>query len=235
MTDFRPQVLNQPLILRNFSADPVTNFEWTPTTFSSTAPTLRTLGVFVFTSATLQNDTLELAGSRHTLYKDKTGQQVQSDETPVVLRIVLNGADPAQVLPGLKPQLFFLSLQAAEAAIPLLYRQLLSLADEPPQNPPAPPNPECPAADSRFILPKVLYMAQPEFPKEARRKHLNRTVTILLTVNEQGRPSDLWLKVPAGLGLDEEAAHAASRYTFEPAKCDGTIVKTALLVAIKID
>jgi TonB family protein len=232
LKDFRTQVLNQRLILQNFSADAETNFEWTANGLSSTPPKVRTLGVFKLSSAKLHKDSLELTGSRSILSKDKDAKPVLLGDVPIVIKIALNGADPAQVLPDLKQKLFFPTLQSAIAAIPLPYQKMLSLTDEPPKKLTTPLHPECPATGANFIRPRVIYQEAPEFTEEARRAHFNGAVAVLLTIDENGHVSDLWLKSPVGLGLDEQAMKAVSNYKFNPATCDGTGVKTFLMVEV---
>lgn len=228
LKDFRTQVLHQRLILQNFSADAQTNFEWTANGLSSTPPKVRTLGIFKISSAKLHKDSLELAGSRSTIYKEKTGKPTLLGDAPIVIKIALNGADPTQVLPGLKQQLFFPTLQAAIAAIPLQDRQMIYPTDENPTQPPS----LCPATGAHHEYPRVVYQEEPEFTEEARSAHFNGSVLVLITIDENGRVSDVWLKKPVGLGLDEQATKAVSHYKFKPATCDGTGVKTFQVVAV---
>jgi TonB family protein len=224
LRDFRTQVLHQRLILQNFSADPVTSFEWTANGLSSTPPKVRTLGVFKISSANLHNGVLLLTGSRSTIYKDRTGKPTLLGDTPIVIKIAFNVADPTQVLPGLKQQLFFPTLQAAIAAIPLQDRQMVYPTDEPPR-----PNPPCPVADAHYERPKLIYGEVPDLTEEAIEAHFTGSVTMIFTVDENGHPTDLWLKKPAGMGLDEQATKAVSNGKFKPATCDGTAVKTSLM------
>jgi Gram-negative bacterial TonB protein C-terminal len=227
LKDLRSQLLNQRLILQNFSADAETDFEWTATGLSGTPPKIRTLGVFKLSSAKLHNGTLLLIGSRSTIYKDKNERPKLFGDTPIVIRIALNGADPTQVLPRLKQELFFPTLQAAITAIPLPDRQMLYPTDEPP---PQHPISLCPTAGAHYEHPQVVYQETTDFTDEALRVHFGGSVTISLTVDENGHPSDLWLKQPAGMGLDEQAAKAVSHYIFKPATCDGATVRTPLMI-----
>lgn len=227
LKDFRIQILNQRLILRNFSADPVTNFEWTANGLASTPPKVRTLGVFKLSSARIHNDSLELTGSRSTIYKNKNEEPTLLGDTPIVIRIALKGADPALVLPGLKQQLSFPTLQAAIAALPLQDQQMLYPTGEP-QHPDSP----CSVTGAHYQRLKVIYQEEPEFSEQATRSHLGDSVDISLTVNENGRPSDLWLKKPAEPALDEKVIKAVSNYKFQPATCDGTAVKTPITIEV---
>ena len=225
--DFRAQVLHQRLILQNFSADPMTNFEWTANGLASTPPKIHTLGVFKLSSANLHNGTLELTGSRSTIYKEKNKKPKLLGDAPIVLNIALKGADPAQVLPALRSQLFFPTLQNAIAAIPLVDRQTVYPTDDP-----AGPNPPCPVAGAHYERPKVIYDEGPDFTDQELKAHLGGSVTISFTVDENGHPSELWLIQPSDLGGDEKIAIAVSHSTFKPATCDGANVKTSLTIEV---
>ena len=78
----------------------------------------------------------------------------------------------------------------------------------------------------------VIYQEEPDFTEEAIRSQLGGSVAVSVTVDENGHPSDLWLKKPAGLGLDEKAIKAVSDYKFQPATCDGTAVKTPITIEV---
>jgi len=228
MQDFRAQVLNQPLTLQSFSADPVTNYVWTATGLSTSTPKLRTLGVFTFSSVKLHKDDLLLTGTRSIATKDKNGQPALLGATRVSVKIALKGIDPAQVLPALKQQLFFPNLATAPAAVPVEYQRLLSTD----RASSVLSNPNCSALGTHYERPNVTHSQPPQFSEEARRARFSGSVTIILTVDENGHASDLWLKSPAGLGLDEQVVKAVSDSTFKPATCDGTTVKTPLAVDI---
>jgi len=62
------------VILQAFSADPVTNFEWTNGGLTVTPPNVRTFGVYSFKSVNLHKDSVELTGSRSTYLRGKDGK-----------------------------------------------------------------------------------------------------------------------------------------------------------------
>lgn len=135
-------------------------------------------------------------------------------------------------MPQLKSLLFFPTLEAAVAAMPAQYQRMLSLADKPPTQPPTAFPPPCPAGASHFVRPKVVHSEVPGLTDDARLVHFSGIVSILTTVDETGRTTDLWLKIPAGLGLDEAAAASVSGYKFKPATCSGVPVKVPLEVEV---
>jgi hypothetical protein len=53
-----------------------------------------------------------------------------------------------------------------------------------------------------------------------------------LVVDQDGIPSDLCLRQPAGYGLDAQAIKAVSQYRFEPATFDGKPVRARLLISV---
>lgn len=233
LKDFRTQVLHQRLVLQNFSADAEANFEWTANGLSSTPPKVRTLGVFKLSSANLHNGALLLTGSRSTIYKDTNKKPKLLGDSPVVINIALNGTDPAIVLPRLKQELFFPTLQVAVEAIPPQDRQVLYSTDVLPK-----PNPPCPAAGASYIRPKAvkswtLNVSEGEAQGQVGGSEiiLNASVAILLTVDETGKTTDLWLTRPSGLAdFDEREAKSVSHIIFKPATCDGAPVKTSFVV-----
>ncbi len=101
-----------------------------------------------------------------------------------------------------------------------------------PTDQPQHPNPPCPVIGTHYEHPKVIYSEGPGFTEEELRSHFGGSVAVSLTVDENGHPSDLWLKKPAAPGFDEKAIKAVSDYKFQPATCDGTAVKTPITIEV---
>lgn len=80
--------------------------------------------------------------------------------------------------------------------------------------------------------PALIYSVDPEFSDEARRAKYQGVCLISLTVNEQGRPEDLRVVRPLGMGLDEKALEAVRKYKFKPALKGG---RTPVRVRITIE
>ena len=91
--------------------------------------------------------------------------------------------------------------------------------------------------------PKIVFAPDPEFTDKARRKKLNGTVVVSLTVDSTGKPQDVRVlrslaegvskKLrPAALSLDESALKAAKEYRFEPADFEGTPVPVEVKIEI---
>lgn len=88
------------------------------------------------------------------------------------------------------------------------------------------------ASSQGVTPPKLIRQIQPVFPDQAKAASYNTDVVLSLVVNTQGKPEDLWLVRPAGLGLDEAAAEAVWHYRFRPAEKDGMPVATYLNIEV---
>ena len=69
--------------------------------------------------------------------------------------------------------------------------------------------------------PVPLYKVEPEYSEEARKAKYQGTVILSIVIDEQGRPRDLKVIRPLGLGLDEKAIEAVSKWRFRPGYKDG--------------
>jgi periplasmic protein TonB len=72
-----------------------------------------------------------------------------------------------------------------------------------------------------LTAPKVLYQIDPEFSEEARRAKHYGTVILVVDVDTTGRAVNFRVAKSLGLGLDEKAMEAVSRWKFRPAQKDG--------------
>lgn len=81
--------------------------------------------------------------------------------------------------------------------------------------------------------PRPLYRPNPEYSEQARRKRIQGVVLISLTVDEQGRPTNLHIEKSLGYGLDEKALDCVSQYRFHPAtQPDGTPIPAHITIEI---
>jgi TonB family protein len=69
--------------------------------------------------------------------------------------------------------------------------------------------------------PTVLYKVEPEYSEEARQAKFQGTVLLFVVVDEHGNPRDIKILRPLGLGLDQKAIEAVSKWKFNPGKKDG--------------
>lgn len=80
--------------------------------------------------------------------------------------------------------------------------------------------------------PAVLATVEPEYSEEARRAKFQGTVTLYIEVDEHGKPKNLRVMNSLGLGLDEKALEAVSKWKFKPGRKDGVPVTVAATVEV---
>jgi periplasmic protein TonB len=82
------------------------------------------------------------------------------------------------------------------------------------------------------MKPSVLYQTEPQFSRAARSLKFSGVVQVYLWVLPDGSPSHLRITKPAGLGLDEQAILAVSKYKFKPATKDGKPLTVYLYIEV---
>src|SRR3569833_2298264 len=78
-----------------------------------------------------------------------------------------------------------------------------------------------PAQKSGDTQPSLIYRSEPEYSAEATRARVQATVTLSVTVGEDGKAHDVKVQQGAGFGLDEKAIEAMDKWRFNPAMRDG--------------
>lgn len=84
----------------------------------------------------------------------------------------------------------------------------------------------------RITAPSVLYKVEPEFSEEARKAKYQGTVILTIEVSEDGQPHRFRILRGLGLGLDEKAIEAVSRWKFKPAQRNGRPVRAAATIEV---
>lgn len=67
------------------------------------------------------------------------------------------------------------------------------------------------------LSPRLISWADAELSEEGRRAHYRGVCLVSLVVNDDGRPVNVHVVRPIGMGLDVNAVKAASRFRFMPA------------------
>ena len=80
--------------------------------------------------------------------------------------------------------------------------------------------------------PQLIYQVDPEFSEEARKAKFQGEVLVHLIVDATGRPTQVRVIRPVGMGLDEKAREAVAQYKFRPARKGGHAVPVELNVAV---
>ena len=89
-----------------------------------------------------------------------------------------------------------------------------------------------PAGKNGVTVPQAIYSPEPNFSDEARKAKAQGMVTLLLVVGKDGRPYDIRVRQSLGMGLDEKALEAVSRWRFRPATLNGQAVATQIAVEV---
>lgn len=80
--------------------------------------------------------------------------------------------------------------------------------------------------------PELLSHSEPEYSEEARRAKLQGTVALSIVVSATGQVVDIHVVRSLGLGLDDKAIEAVSRWQFRPATIDGKAVAVRAVVEV---
>ena len=80
--------------------------------------------------------------------------------------------------------------------------------------------------------PSVIFKVEPEYSEEARRAKLQGTVILFIVVDADGKPRDLKVIRPVGLGLDQKAIEAVKKWRFKPGMKDGNAVPVQCTIEV---
>ena len=86
--------------------------------------------------------------------------------------------------------------------------------------------------DNGTSSPVVLYHPEPEYSEEARAAKYQGSVTMSVVIAPTGAVQDVAVLQPLGLGLDEQAMQAVSRWNFKPAMKDGQPVAVTARIEV---
>jgi TonB family protein len=89
-----------------------------------------------------------------------------------------------------------------------------------------------PAGKAGVTVPQVIYNPEPGFSDEARKAKQQGRVTLLVVVGKDGKTYDIRVRQSLGMGLDEKAVEAVSRWRFRPATLNGQPVATQIAVEV---
>jgi TonB family protein len=83
--------------------------------------------------------------------------------------------------------------------------------------------------------PKPISTPDPKYSRYASRLNTRGTSILSLVVGVDGKPQKMEVKVPLGMGLDEQVMKAVETWRFEPAKKDGVPVPVRITVEVNFD
>ena len=78
-----------------------------------------------------------------------------------------------------------------------------------------------PAGKAGVTVPQVIFNPEPSFSEEARKAKAQGMVMLLVVVGKDGHPYDIRVGQSLGMGLDEKAIEAVTRWRFRPATLNG--------------
>lgn len=80
--------------------------------------------------------------------------------------------------------------------------------------------------------PQLVYKVEPEFSEEARKAKYQGVVVLAIEVDASGNVRNIRVRQSLGLGLDEKAVDAVSRWRFRPGVVNGKPVTTEAVVQV---
>jgi TonB family protein len=80
--------------------------------------------------------------------------------------------------------------------------------------------------------PVPLYKPDPEYSEEARKAKYSGTVVLSITVDATGKPRDIKVIRSLGLGLDEKAIEAVTKWKFRPGYKNGQPVAVTASIEV---
>ncbi|SRR5579864_1956546 len=89
-----------------------------------------------------------------------------------------------------------------------------------------------PAGKFGATVPQAIFSPEPDFSDEARKAKQQGMVVLLLVVGQDGHTYNIRVGQSLGMGLDEKAIDAVSRWRFKPATLNGQPVATQIAVEV---
>jgi TonB family protein len=81
--------------------------------------------------------------------------------------------------------------------------------------------------------PVPIYRPQPDYSEEAKTAKWQGAVLLSVVVDEAGKPGNIKVVRPLGMGLDEKAIEAVSQWKFSPGTKDGVAVPVAAQIEVQ--
>ncbi len=82
------------------------------------------------------------------------------------------------------------------------------------------------------LQPRLVRKVEPEYTQEARTAKLQGTVQLLVTIREDGSPTDFQVTQGLGLGLDQKAIDAVRQWQFKPGTKEGIPVPVIATIQV---
>lgn len=239
---FRDHVLNQQLVLTDYSADAERKYEFRAEALSSTQPHVREFAFFIPASVTVKNKTIMLVGDRQFVVQDSVTHQLSATNIKAPMKVSVTFPDGTvdELLPTASKLLFWPTVGDAYLAIPDYVAKLVpanydsKVGASVPCNPCSSGKAYPSSADlvvmgsgSKVTPPKLLHIVDPSWPPGYKVQG-RTTVTASMTVGLDGKVSDIWIVEPSYDGFVQECSKALQEYRFKPGELDGHPVAVRL-------
>ncbi|MGA8937716.1 MAG: energy transducer TonB [Acidobacteriaceae bacterium] len=236
-------LIGQPLLLRGFWLDDSLHFDSNGKPLETYKTGSFTESAFDAKTLTLKDDRLTIDGQRVGIFFDEHGN---AERLPMT-KPKLFGRSPEKVTIQIDGQgnpdfgkeldaIFGSHLYEIAASLPEFWQPFAHKHFVPPDQLPSPPVNKATSTvmkiSDHVMRPKVLYQTRPVFSETARQMSYSGNAVIYLWVGTDGLPSHISISKPTGLGLDEKAVAAVSKYRFSPATRDGKPVTVDLYVDV---
>jgi len=238
------RLLNKPLFLRGFWQNDKLHFGPAGNLIGKSGTVSFTLSGIEVTKVELKSKALLLEGRRVGLKFDKYTPKLlallagtQNDSHEEDIRIEIDSPPDGDYTSALDA-IFADDLASLVPSLPDEWQTFATrnlLPGSPPpspktEQPPAPPGTK--RIGGGILPPRLLKSAEPGFDETARVMKIGGNCLISLVVGADGRPSQLRVLRPIGLGLDEQALRAVQQYVFAPATENGKAVAVMLNIEV---
>jgi hypothetical protein len=233
-------------VLKTFSAQPTTLYHVSGDRLEpDSSPLVKAVALFSPTDLTLSGTILTIRGQRSGLLLDRSTNAVAASPLAIEasLKIDLGAGDITAILPALIDQLFFTNVSKALDAVPTYLRPLVpqKLVQKGTTAPTCNPCThwihqgtwqQIPSNDSGFRQTALIKTSDPKMTRAALAAMVDVEAEFSYVVDENGRPTELWLTHAVGYGLDESGVEVVRQQVYRPAVYRGTPVSVTMSQSI---
>lgn len=190
-----------------------------------------TLGLIEVTGIVVKADEIVFSGNRAGLvYKQgikKLGPTRFKD--PFRIRVVQTDQVRGDLRNAEWRKIFVLNQDEIPNLVPEYWKRFLAVAEGKPQKP---ASKDVQRVGSGVSAPRPVRTDDPEYPTEWNSRGVRGVVVVLAIIDESGKPIDLSVQKPLGLGFDEQAIKAVQKWRFRPALKDKQPVRVAINIEV---
>lgn len=93
--------------------------------------------------------------------------------------------------------------------------------------------PKCDLPSGGAVAPHIVYQPDPDYPDEARKRGVQGTVVLSVTVGTDGKAHNFKVESTPGYGLEKSAVEAVKQWRWEPALANGKPADVKVNVSIQ--